>query len=199
MAGSGYNRAASPKKRSGSHDKNAYTYIDGNTVRKLEVASPRQSSAAGRIGHAENAVRLADADVQPRPAGQAIQLQDDSAEVSPGIRRNRERALQMNFRYVLFLTAAAVVTVFVCVQFLQLRAVNTLLSEEVATLSAELDSAVLENDSEYNRVMNSVDLEHIKEVATNELGMQQATSDQIVTYEVEDGDYVRQYSEIPTE
>ncbi|MCD7764921.1 MAG: cell division protein FtsL [Lachnospiraceae bacterium] len=171
MAGSGYGRRASAKKRTGSHNKNTYTYIDGNTVRKLEV----------------------------QPVSQPKKPQGESGEVSPGIRRNRERALQMNFRYVLFLTAAAVVTVFVCVNFLQLRAVNTLLAEDVASLSAELDSAILDNDSEYNRVINSVDLEHVKEVATNELGMQQATSDQIVTYEVEDGDYVRQYSEIPTE
>ncbi len=191
MAGSGYGRTTSAKKRTGNQNKNTYTYIEGNTVRKLVEAPPRRSSAAGRIGHAENAVRLTDADVQTQPERQS--------EVSPGIRRNRERALQMNFGYVLFLTAAAVVVVFVCVNFLQLRAVNTLLSEEVATLSAELDSAILENDSEYNRVINSVDLEHVKEVATEELGMQQATSDQIVTYEVEDGDYVRQYSEIPTE
>ncbi|MCC8138403.1 MAG: hypothetical protein LIO76_10205 [Clostridiales bacterium] len=169
MAGSGYGRTTSAKKRTGNQNKNTYTYIDGNTVRKL--------------------------DVQTQPITQPEQ----QSEVSPGIRRNRERALQMNFGYVLFLTAAAVVVVFVCVNFLQLRAVNTLLSEEVATLSAELDSAILENDSEYNRVINSVDLEHVKEVATEELGMQQATSDQIVTYEVEDGDYVRQYSEIPTE
>ncbi|MCD7818333.1 MAG: hypothetical protein LUH07_04705 [Lachnospiraceae bacterium] len=120
-------------------------------------------------------------------------------EVSSVTRKNRERALQMNLRYVLFLTAAAVISVIVCVNYLQLRAVNTLLQEDVASLTAELDSAILENDSEYNRVMNSVDLEHVRDVAMNELGMQQATSDQVVTYETEGSDYVRQYSDIPAE
>ncbi len=114
-------------------------------------------------------------------------------------RERQERALQMNLPYVLFLTAAAVITVFVCVNFLQLRAKGTLLQEEVAVLEAELDSAVLENDSEYNRVMNNVDLEHVKDVAVNELGMKKASSKQVVTYELEDGDYVRQYAEIPAE
>ncbi len=120
-------------------------------------------------------------------------------EVSGTTRQNRERALQMNLGYVLFLTAAAVITVFMCVNFLQLRATGTLLQEEVATLEAELDSAVLANDSEYNRVMNNVDLEHVKDVAINELGMQKASAKQVVAYEPEDGDYVRQYAEIPTE
>ncbi|MCD8347947.1 MAG: hypothetical protein LUD16_08385 [Lachnospiraceae bacterium] len=124
---------------------------------------------------------------------------EEPISVSQTTRKNRERSLQMNLGYVLFLTAAAVVTVFVCVNFLQLRAANTLLQEKVASLTAELDSAVLENDSEYNRVMNSVDLTHIKEVTTEELGMQLATSDQVVTYEAQTSDYVRQYSEIPEE
>lgn len=124
---------------------------------------------------------------------------EESVTVSRTTRKNRERALQMNVGYVTFLTLAAVLTVAVCVNFLQLRAVNTLLQEKVASLTAELDSAVLENDSDYNRVMNSVDLEHVREVATEELGMQLATSNQVVTYEAETNDYVRQYSEIPEE
>ncbi|MCD7736050.1 MAG: hypothetical protein LUI07_03650 [Lachnospiraceae bacterium] len=175
MAGAGNSRRASEGSRysrtkTADHDRRTYTYIDGTAVRKL--------------------------DVQTQP--EKIQ-ESESAQVSLNTRRNRERALQMNLGYVLFLTAAAVITVFVCVNFLQLRAKNTLLQEEVASLEAELDSAVLEKASEYNRVMNGIDLEYIKDVATNELGMRQATSDQIVYYEVEDGDYVRQYSEVPEE
>lgn len=150
--------------------------MDGTAVRQLDVE--------------EQTIRRELSNAKP---------QEHTPEVSPATQRNRERALQMNLAYVIFLTAAAVITVFVCVNFLQLRARNTILQEEVASLEAELDSAILENDSEYNRVMNSVDLEHVKEVAINELGMQLATASQVVTYSVEDGDYVRQYSEIPAE
>ncbi len=124
---------------------------------------------------------------------------EQKREVSRETQENRERALQMNMAYVIFLTAAAVITVFMCVNFLQLRAKGTLLQEEVTSLVAELDEAVLGNDSDYNRVMNSVDLEYVRDVAENELGMVRAGSGQIVTYEVEDGDYVRQYTDIPTE
>ncbi|MCC8101006.1 MAG: hypothetical protein LIP11_01685 [Clostridiales bacterium] len=177
MAEKRYSRGASPSSSNGriksrtkgaAGDRDYYTYVDGNTVRQLHVAS------------------------QPMEAEQPV-------TVSHTTRKNRERALQMNLGYVMFLTAAAVITVFVCVNFLQLRAANTLLQEKVASLTAELDSAVLENDSDYNRVMNSVDLEHVREVATEELGMQLPALDQVVTYEVETSDYVRQYSEIPEE
>lgn len=183
MAGSGYTRRTSSNGRRGqtkNGSRNIYTYVDGTAVRQLDVAE----FPAGRELPVEREF----------PAEQ-----EPERKVSAATQRNRERALQMNLAYVLFLTLAAVITVFVCVNFLQLRAKNTILQEEVASLEAELDSAILDNDSEYNRVMNSVDLEYVKEVAVNELGMQLATTSQIVTYTVEDGDYVRQYSEIPEE
>ncbi|MFR8548193.1 MAG: hypothetical protein ACLVEV_06180 [Lachnospiraceae bacterium] len=69
----------------------------------------------------------------------------------------------------------------------------------MTALAAQLDAAVLENDSDYNRIMTGVDMEHVKDVAMNELGMVQAKKSQIVTYEIEDSDYVRQYSDVPEE
>ena len=112
-------------------------------------------------------------------------------------KKNRERALSMNLGYVLFLTAAAVVTVFMCVNFLQLQAMETSLQKEVTSLETQLNAAILENDSDYNRIMTGVDMEHVKNVAMDELGMVYAKKSQIVTYEVENSDYVRQYTEVP--
>lgn len=146
-----------------------YVYVDGTAVRKLQQA----------------------------PAEEKRQRQTPSA--SRRTRKNRERALQMNFAYVAFLAAAAVLTVFMCVNFLQLRARGTKLQKEVTALEAQLDAAVLENNSNYQGIITSVDMDHVRDVAMNELGMQKATKDQIVTYEVDDSDYVRQYSEIPAE
>lgn len=105
----------------------------------------------------------------------------------------------MNLGYVLFLTAAAIVTVFMCVNYLQLQAKGTKLQKEVTALETQLDAAILENDSDYNRIMTNIDLEHIKDVAMNDLGMVYAKKSQIITYESQNGDYVRQYSDIPTE
>ena len=45
--------------------------------------------------------------------------------------------------------------------------------------------------------MTGVDMEHVKNVAMDELGMVYAKKSQIVTYEVENSDYVRQYTEVP--
>lgn len=152
-----------------TENRRTYAYVDGTAVRKLEQA----------------------------PAGRPERRQ--TPQTSLATKKNRERALQMNLGYVLFLTAAAVITVCMCVNFLQLQAKGTKLQKEVTALETQLDAAILENNSDYNRIMTNIDLEHIKDVAMNELGMIYAKKTQIVTYESQDGDYVRQYSDIPTE
>lgn len=146
-----------------------YAYVDGTAVRKIA----------------------------PTPARRPQQKQN--TRTSTAARKNRERALAMHMGYVLFLTAAAVITVFMCVRFLRLQAQGTRLQKQVTALETQLDAAILENEADYNRIMTSVDMEHVKNVAMNELGMVYARKSQIVTYEAQNGDYVRQYAEIPAE
>lgn len=119
--------------------------------------------------------------------------------VSSATRKNREKALQMNMSYVLFLTVAAVVTVFVCINYLKLQAQNTAYQKTVTAKGVQLSEMKLENDSEYNRIVSSVDLEHVKDVAMNELGMVYASEKQIRTYNSIQSDYVKQYQDIPAE
>ena len=47
--------------------------------------------------------------------------------------------------------------------------------------------------------LTGIDMAHVKDVAMNELGMDYASKDQIVTYEESGSDYVRQYTDIPAE
>ena len=49
---------------------------------------------------------------------------------------------------------------------------------------------------EYNRIVNSVDLDEVKRIAQEELGMHYATEGQIIKYTDAIGDYVKQYSDI---
>ncbi len=169
MAGTDNRGGAGRSQHRGTADGRTYMYVDGTAVRKLQGA----------------------------PAQRPERRQ--APQTSPATKRNRARALQMNLRYVVFLTAAAVVTVFTCVNYLQLKAQGTRLQKQVTALETQLDAAVLENDSDYNRVMNGVDMEHVKDVAMNELGMVYAKKSQIETYDAANGDYVRQYSEVPAE
>ena len=47
------------------------------------------------------------------------------------------------------------------------------------------------------RLSTSVDLNTVKDVAMNQLGMVYAGKDQIIYYSVDEDDYMNQYGEIP--
>lgn len=147
-------------------------YIEGNVVR-----NPEQANAVPK--------RRREEEIRP--------------SVSRKTRRNREKAQQINLAYVLFLLAAAVATLFVCVNFLQIQAESTAHRKTVASLESQLSALKMENDVAYEAAVSSVDLEKVKDIAINELGMVYADKGQIITYDSQDNDYVRQYEDVPTE
>ncbi len=126
------------------------------------------------------------------PSEQAVRVH----ETSESTKANRARSLQMNIGYVTFLAVASILSVFVCVRYLRLQARYTSLQKEQTTLESTLSTLKLENDEEYNRIMNSVNLEEIREKAMNELGMVYAGAGQVITYQEPDSDYVKQYTDI---
>ena len=64
------------------------------------------------------------------------------------------------------------------------------MEEELATLKEE-------NTTRYNAIVDSVNLEEVRDRAINDLGMGYATSDQIIEYQNPVNDYVKQYESIP--
>ena len=120
-----------------------------------------------------------------------------SGQISAQARSNRERSLQMNLGYVIFLAVTAVLCVAICVNYLKLQASYTQLQKAGTSLEVQLSELRLENDAVYNRIISSVNLEHVKDVAMNKLGMVYSSEVQTVTYQETEPDYVKQYQEIP--
>lgn len=146
------------------------TYVYGNTVRQAEVMPRRR-------------------EYEEAPAPQK--------KVSRQVQKNRKKALHMNPAYVVFLTVAACMALGVCVWYLQVRTELTSRSENITALQQELAQAKEENNTRYNAVIDSVNLEEVREKAMNELGMVYADSSQIITYQNPVNDYVKQYQQIP--
>lgn len=69
---------------------------------------------------------------------------------------------------------------------------------EITALETQLNDLKIENEEEYARIMGSVDLEEIKRVAMEELGMSYPAKSQMVSVADNDSDYVRQYGDFPT-
>ena len=118
-------------------------------------------------------------------------------EVSQRVRSNRTKAMHMNRGYVIFLAVAAVVALFACVQYLQLQSEITNRSKHITSLQRELAEAKEANTTKYNAIMNSMNLEEIRDIAMNQYGMVYASSEQIVKYQDPTGNGITQYAKIP--
>ena len=70
-------------------------------------------------------------------------------------------------------------------------------SKRVTALQEKLADLKEENTTKYNAVVDSVNLDEVRERAINQLGMTYATPDQIVEYDNPAADYVKQYDNIP--
>ena len=117
--------------------------------------------------------------------------------VSRQVQKNRNRALHMNAAYVVFLAIAATIVLLLCGNYVRLQSELTKNSKSVTALQEQLANLKEENTTKYNAVVNSVNLDEIREKAINQLGMTYATSDQIVEYDNPAADYVKQYDNIP--
>ena len=117
-------------------------------------------------------------------------------------RRERRHAEKSNVQYVnvlymIFLAAASCMVLWSCVNYLQLQAETTSRVKHIASLETELEDLRKENNDNYTRIMTSVDLDHIRYVAINELGMVYAEPNQVILYDGGTDDYVRQNGSIP--
>lgn len=119
-------------------------------------------------------------------------------------RRERRHAEKSNVQYVnvlymIFLSPGSILAWYsgpVSI-ILQLQAETTSRVKHIASLETELEDLRKENNDNYTRIMTSVDLDHIRDVAINELGMVYAEPNQVILYDGGTDDYVRQNGSIP--
>lgn len=144
-------------------------YIDGNVVRKME----------------------------PEPVRRDREVPHRKRELDHQVKKNRRKASYMSPAYVGFLAVATIITLIACVWYLQLRSELTGRTTHVTRLQRELADMKEENTAEYDSIMNSINLETVREKAVDELGMKYATPEQVITYKNPIRDYVKQYQDIP--
>ena len=118
-------------------------------------------------------------------------------EISQRVRNNRTKALHMSKRYVVFLAIAASVALFACVRYLQLQSEITERSKHITAMQIELEDAKEENTTRYNAIVNSMNLEVMRDKAMNELGMVYAEAGQVIEYQNPANHLITQYANIP--
>ena len=108
-------------------------------------------------------------------------------------RKNIDRDTGMNPGFMLFMTLAMVLTGIVCVQYIRLQSSLTTYVGSISAMERELQSLRAENDDYESRIKGAIGLENIKKRAMDELGMTYASDEQIVIYNSDGTDYVRQF------
>ena len=109
-------------------------------------------------------------------------------QLSNTARKNREKARHMS---------AVIAAGFILTIYIGLQSDITNSIKNISRLESQLNSLKLDNDEEYSRITNSVDLDEVKRVAIQELGMKYAEEGQIVTITGGGSDYMRQVADIP--
>lgn len=123
--------------------------------------------------------------------------EEPNRQLSVTTRKNREKAVYMNFAYVMFLVVAMMASAMILLYYIQLQSMITNSNENIARLERNYNDLRLENDEEYSRITSSIDFEEIRRIAIGELGMTYATEGQIINYSNEGSNYVKQMAEIP--
>lgn len=118
-------------------------------------------------------------------------------KVSKQTKKNRQRATAMSRGYVIFLAAVCIAVIGMCVMYLKLQTTITTQTKQIAAREKELSELRADNDAYYNETMASIDLEAIKDVALNRLGMHYADETQIIYFDTSGSSYVRQYQDVP--
>ena len=160
------------------------TYIDGNTVRRIQ---PK------RRPHPEELERRHQARQRER---QRI-LDEREMEYRAQQERLHHKTVVVDRTYLAVLIIASVFTLGLCFSYIQMQtSINTRISS-IETKKQQLDKLKSENDALQNSIDTSVNLDEIYRVATQELGMVYAGKDQTITYDKTESEYVRQYEDIP--
>ena len=110
--------------------------------------------------------------------------------------RSREKVMQMNRRYALFLGLLVAAMTLSLIGYIKLMSDISATNRKISTMESQLSELRSSNNEVYNEITGNVDLEEIRRIAIDEFGMKYADQDQIVVYSESKGDSVRQIADI---
>lgn len=145
-------------------------YVDGSAARKLQTVPVKKER------------RIYEPEV------------DTLYEEQP---KQQVKTSPMSLGYVLMLAIAIMAVGYVLIGYVELQSDITNRINHISKMESTLNDVRLSNDEAYTKIMSSIDLEQIKDIAVNELGMRYAKEGQVIIYSGESNDYVRQYKDIP--
>lgn len=108
-----------------------------------------------------------------------------------------EEGVKLNISYALFLAVAAVAVIMSCIKYINLNSEVSALSNSIATLETTLDTVKAQNDAMEYEIDGFVDIDYIIKSAKKDLGMVAVDEDKIRFYTSTDGEYMKQFLDVP--
>ncbi len=142
-------------------------YVEGNTARKLQVNT-----------------------VPKRQPEQELEL-------SPKTRKKIERVQAFDLKYTMALIMAIGFTFAACASMIGTIADINAQNKQIASLETQYQNLTNDNDATAAQVNSDIDLNEIKSIAMDDLGMVYPNQGQVVTYDSADEQYVKQYKDVP--
>lgn len=123
---------------------------------------------------------------------QPLRLYEPQRGKAKRVKKNREKIARLNPAYVVFLLGAVAITAVALIHYLNLKSELTTTMNSIATLEKQYANIKMTNDEDYSAIEASINVEAIRRIAIEELGMTYAGDGQIITFSTEGEDYVRQ-------
>lgn len=108
------------------------------------------------------------------------------------------KALSMNGASVFFLAAVSFACIIMCVLYLNVQSNISETRNSISGLKRQISTVQSQNDALNYSINSYIDTDYIYKTAKNNLGMEQAGEDQIVTYRSSNSGYMVQYGDIPS-
>ncbi len=148
--------------------------VEGNTVRHYSYAEPvRRERPAER----------------PQPKKRVVTY--------PKAAKKAENSLSFDMRYTVVVCITLLCMIASCIIMLYVQGKVEAREKNIESLQSELQVVQADNSAYENSLNNMYAMEDIYKIATSELGMVYSQTGQIVYYDQANGDYVKQYEDVP--
>ena len=111
--------------------------------------------------------------------------------------KEAQKSAGFDLKYTLILAVMVLAVVVSCVVMLSVQSSVESKEKRIESLQEELQDIQADNAAFENKLNSMYSLEDVYTIATGELGMVYSENGQIRYYENEQGDYVKQYSDVP--
>lgn len=153
------------------------------------MAAKRRSGSSAYVYGSVAYERNPEREAAPKKQHSEVRVQKPRSHAAPD--------LHMSLTYVLAMSLLLGAALYVCVQYLSIQSRVTARLHNIEVLEKQLEQLKSENDALQTHIYTNIDLDHIFQVATEEMGMVYANKDQVLLYDRTESEYVRQYEDIP--